>query len=205
MVLKWCDGTYLEDQDLWRYSGIFRDVYLLARDRSHVRDVFIKQDFTDHFHKATLQVEITTTASTEVKFQLQDAKGDMVIDGKALVEGKGEVKLELADPVLWNAEQPYLYNLFLFSGEEVLRFRIGFRQIDIQDGVFRINGQAVKLKGVNRHDSHPELGQTIPIQHMIKDLRLMKQHNINTVRTSHYPNDPRFFGSLQRNWLLCDR
>lgn len=203
MVLKWCDGTYLEDQDLWRFSGIFRDVYLLARDKTHIRDVFIKQEISADSQEAGLRIELETIGRLTIKAELRDAQGQMIgtgsssIDGNAAIDGKGVIEWQIADPQLWNAEQPYLYQLYLLSGEEVLRFQVGFRRVEIENGVFRINGQAVKLKGVNRHDSHPELGQTIPINHMRKDLKLMKQHNINTIRTSHYPNDPRFMD-------LCD-
>jgi beta-galactosidase len=192
MVLKWCDGTYLEDQDSWRFSGIFRDVYMLARDCSHIRDVFAKQNLSEDLGQATLQVEIETTGSTPIKIELHDSQGKLIEAGQAVIDGKGSVGLIVNKPQLWNAEQPYLYKLYVRCGEEVIRFPIGFRRIEISDGVFNINGQPVKLKGVNRHDSHPELGQTIPVAHMIKDLILMKRHNINTIRTSHYPNDPRF-------------
>lgn len=197
MVLKWCDGSYLEDQDLWRFSGIFRDVYVLYRDKAHLRDVFNRQTLAEDYSRAVLRCELSATGSLEVKAVLKDAEGHLVAEGTAVVDGNGAVELPVDQPVLWNAERPYLYHLFLHAGEEVLRFAVGFRHIEIRDGVFRVNGQAVKLKGVNRHDSHPELGQTIPVKHMIEDLRLMKRHNINTIRTSHYPNDPRFLA-------LCD-
>ncbi|MFC5401403.1 glycoside hydrolase family 2 TIM barrel-domain containing protein [Cohnella soli] len=197
MVLKWCDGTYLEDQDAWRYSGIFRDVILLARDREHVRDVFLKQEFADNFSSANLAIEVEAVGDVRLSAVLTDADGVQVASGEALVSGEGTIKLAVDRPVLWNAEQPYLYRLYLQAGEETLYFPVGFRKVDVADGVFRINGQAVKLKGVNRHDSHPSLGQTIPINHMIRDLKLMKRHNVNTIRTSHYPNDPRFLD-------LCD-
>jgi beta-galactosidase len=197
MVLKWCDGSYLEDQDAWRYTGIFRDVYLLARDSVHVRDVFNKQTFEDGFRKVTLLTELETTGQAAIRAELKDAEGNIVGTDEAAVDGKGTLRFEVTDPVLWNAEKPYLYQLYVHCGNEVLQFSVGFRQITIADGVFQINGQAVKLKGVNRHDSHPELGQTIPLNHMIKDLILMKKHNINTIRTSHYPNDSRFMD-------LCD-
>ncbi|MDF2959162.1 MAG: glycoside hydrolase [Paenibacillus sp.] len=192
MVLKWCDGTYIEDQDLWRFSGIFRDVYLLARSRSHVRDVFNKLEIADDYRSAALKCEIETAGSLEITAELTDALGVTVAQGKSVIEGKGALEFEVREPKLWNAENPYLYRLFVKGGDEVLHFQVGFRKVEIIDGVFRINGAAVKLKGVNRHDSHPELGQTIPLNHMIKDLVLMKRHNVNTVRASHYPNDPRF-------------
>lgn len=197
MVLKWCDGSYLEDQDAWRYSGIFRDVYVLARDRSHIRDVFVRQQLSDDLRSATLRCEIETSASLEVRAELTDREGRGVTAGSGKIDGQGVLELEVADPVLWNAERPYLYRLYLYSGDEVLAFRVGFRKVEIKGGLFLVNGRAVKLKGVNRHDSHPVLGQTVPLQHMIRDLELMKQHNLNTIRASHYPNDPRFLD-------LCD-
>lgn len=192
LVLKWCDGTYLEDQDLWRYSGIFRDVYLLARDQSHVRDVFVKQELAADYSQAALTIDIQATGTGSVRAELKDAQDRTVAASSADINSAGSIELAVAKPALWNAEKPELYQLYVFCGDEVLRIPVGFRRIEIVDGVFTINGQAVKLKGVNRHDSHPELGQTIPVRHMIQDLNLMKSHNINTIRTSHYPNDSRF-------------
>ncbi|MBR2568445.1 MAG: DUF4981 domain-containing protein [Paenibacillus sp.] len=197
MVLKWCDGSYLEDQDQWRYTGIFRDVYLLARDSAHIRDVFCRTQLDEKLQSAQLHIELDTTGSTTVALQLFNREGQKLLTEQAEMNGKETISLQIDSPTLWNAEHPYLYELVISSGEEVLRFKVGFRQVEIKDGVFYINGQDVKLKGVNRHDSHPELGQTIPLQHMIEDLKLMKRHNINTIRTSHYPNDPRFLD-------LCD-
>ncbi|TFE30615.1 glycoside hydrolase family 2 TIM barrel-domain containing protein [Cohnella luojiensis] len=192
LVLKWCDGSYLEDQDLWRFSGIFRDVYLLERDRVRIRDAFNKQSFEEGFRKAVLTTEIETTGSMYASAELKDANGEVAASAEAVVDGKGTLRFEVDNPKLWSAETPYLYELYVRGGEEVLRFPVGFRQVAVEDGEFRINGRAVKLKGVNRHDSHPELGQTIPVTHMIKDLVLMKKNNVNTIRTSHYPNDSRF-------------
>ncbi|WP_234122786.1 glycoside hydrolase family 2 TIM barrel-domain containing protein [Clostridium hydrogenum] len=197
LVLKWCDGTYLEDQDLWRFSGIFRDVYLLARDEAHVIDVFTKQELSEDFEAASLNCEIETAGSCNITVELMDNQGQRVAKGEKLIAGKDNIQLNFKEVILWNAENPYLYKLYVYSGNEVLLFNIGFRKIEVLDGVFIINGRAVKLKGVNRHDSHPELGQTIPLNHMKKDLMLMKRNNINTIRTSHYPNDPRFLN-------LCD-
>lgn len=265
LVLKWCDGSYLEDQDMWRYNGIFRDVYLLSRAPQHVRDVFVRQSLeteTDAAGKhlytaASLDIELdmsnrsldayagvirSTSSSSDsattpnvdtkadevghstqpsanisalhaddssqtkaltVQAQLIDPSGYHVV-ATATVDmqtniGKHSLSLRWDQPVLWNAEQPQLYHLYVEAGGEVLYFAIGLREIAITaDGVFTINGQHIKLKGVNRHDTHPVLGHTIPLQHMVDDLLLMKRHNINTVRTAHYPNDPRFLE-------LCDR
>lgn len=198
LVLKWCDGTYIEDQDCWRYSGIFRDVYLLAREEKRVRDLFLKQELSDDYAQATLRAEIETAGgAVPTKLELRDAEGTVVASGEGLIDGKGEIALSVANPTLWNAERPYLYKLFAQAGAETICQSVGFRRVDVKDAVFRINGVAVKLKGVNRHDSHPKLGQTIPLNHMIRDLKLMKRHNVNAIRASHYPNDPRFLD-------LCD-
>jgi len=197
LVLKWCDGTYLEDQDVWRFSGIYRDVYLLSRDNTHIRDVFNQPLLSDDLSEGKLRSEIETTGSLTIQAELRDPAGKLIGQKEAQIDGKGAMELDVPQPQLWNAEQPRLYELILTAGQEVLRFRVGFKKVEITDGIFRINGRAVKLKGVNRHDSHPELGQTIPVNHMIADLKLMKRHNINTIRTSHYPNDPKFLD-------LCD-
>ncbi|RED55936.1 beta-galactosidase [Cohnella phaseoli] len=197
MVLKWCDGTYLEDQDAWRYSGIFRDVYLLARDQAHVRDVFLKQELSEDFGAAVLNVEVEAVGDVRVSAILTNAEGAQIASGESDVSNAATIRLTLDRPQLWNAENPYLYRLYVQAGDETFYFPVGFRKVDVEGGVFRINGKAVKLKGVNRHDSHPSLGQTIPLNHMIRDLKLMKRHNVNTIRTSHYPNDPRFLD-------LCD-
>ncbi|MGE5679224.1 MAG: glycoside hydrolase family 2 TIM barrel-domain containing protein, partial [Pseudomonadota bacterium] len=197
MVLKWCDGSYIEDQDMWRFSGIFRDVYLLARDKAHIRDLFNRQLLSEDMKKALVKCELETTDSCSVRAELRDASGKIIAGGESEISGQGAIELSIDSPILWNAELPYLYRLFIYSGEEVIVQNVGFRKIDIKNGVFMINGKAVKLKGVNRHESHPELGQTVPLSHMLEDLMLMKRHNINTIRTSHYPDDPRFLD-------LCD-
>ncbi|MEF2967335.1 glycoside hydrolase family 2 TIM barrel-domain containing protein [Paenibacillus sp. M1] len=192
MVLKWCDGSYIEDQDLWRFSGIFRDVYLLARSPEHVVDVFNRVDLEPDYKTGIVACELSTLGGVEAKVELKDGDGRLVQAETVAVAGQAEVTFKVDHPQLWSAETPYLYHLYITAADEVLHFALGFRKVEIINGVFRINGTAVKLKGVNRHDSHPELGQTVPVNHMIRDLKLMKLHNINTIRTSHYPNDPRF-------------
>ncbi len=199
MVLKWCDGSYLEDQDMWRLSGIFREVYLLKRDKTHIADVFIKPQLNENFAvgKLKCEIELKGDTSASIRAILKDIKEQVICDQTIKVSKHGTMEFEVLRPELWSAEAPNLYKLFLYQGEEVILFKIGFRRIEIIDSVAYINGAAVKFKGVNRHDSHPELGHTIPLYHMKKDLIMMKQHNINAVRTSHYPNDPRFLE-------LCD-
>jgi len=199
MVLKWCDGSYLEDQDMWRLSGIFREVYLLTRQENHISDVFVKTELSDDFKSGTIICELETScsSSSEVRAVLKDSNGRTLDEKKADISIIGEIRFEVENPQLWSAEVPELYELYLCHGEEVICFRPGFRKIEVKDSVILFNGKPIKFKGVNRHDSHPELGHTIPIDHMRNDLYIMKRHNINAIRTSHYPNDPKFLE-------LCD-
>ena len=192
IVLKWCDGSYFEDQDKWRSSGIFRDVYFLFREKDkHFRDFFVKTELNANLTLATLSLETDAKAFT---YTLLDAEGGTVASGEGTADG---FSLEVALPRLWSDEDPYLYTLLLTVGREVIAEKVGFRQIKVENGVMYINTQPVKLKGVNRHDSHPYLGSATPMVHMREDILVMKRHNVNCVRTSHYPNDPRFAA-------LCD-
>ena len=201
LVLKWCDGTYLEDQDLWRFTGIFRDVYLLARDRDHVRDFFVKTPVDFATNSAKVTVEIDAVGSPDTEAVLYSPEGEEL--GKKKLGKSGRIEFTVKDPALWSAETPVLYELFLKSGSEVIRQAVGIRTVQTDGNVFRINGKAVKLKGVNRHDSHGELGPAVPLSSMREDLMLMKRFNINTVRTSHYPNDPRFLELLDEYGFYC--
>ena len=197
VVLKWCDGTYLEDQDKYRWSGIFREVFLLLRDPVHVTDVFLHPTLNEDYTLGTCAVEIQVNGEAEVAYKLLCPGGTEVASGRAVVNGQGTIEMTVENPELWSDETPNLYTLLLTCGGEVLVFRPGFRDVQIRDGVLYFNGQKIKLKGVNRHDSHPYLGSATPLDHMIRDLMIMKRHNVNTIRTSHYPNDPRFTA-------LCD-
>ncbi len=207
MVLKWCDGSYLEDQDMFRMSGIFRDVYLVSRDPVHIRDFFVKTRLdgsfdvaaaNDGFPTAGLTCEIALEGGTAgVKAELLAPDGTVVGTASMKKGAKGKVSFELSEPLVWNAEIPHLYTLLLRCGTEIIRSRVGFRKIQVEKGILLINGQNVKFRGVNRHDSHPELGHVTPMAHMRLDLDTMKRHNVNAIRTSHYPNDPRFLE-------LCD-
>ena len=197
VVLKWCDGTYLEDQDKYRWSGIFREVYLLLRDPVHITDVFLHPTLSEGYSEGVCAAGIQINGGAEVSYKLLSPAG-MVIDmGKAVIREKGSIETKVDAPWLWSDETPDLYTLLLTCGGETLSFRFGFRDVQIKDGVLYFNGQKIKLKGVNRHDSHPHLGSATPLDHMIRDLMIMKKHNVNTIRTSHYPNDPRFTA-------LCD-
>jgi beta-galactosidase len=188
-VLKWCDGSYLEDQDKLRMSGIFRDVYLMLRPQHHIRDFFAHVDLTNGYKDGKLSVDVDYVGgSVPVKATLLDP------DGKALAErqpGSG-IEFTVENVITWNAEQPKQYTLLLECEEEVIAQKIGFRKIEVQDGVVLLNGQKIKFRGVNRHDSDPFTGYTISPEQAIVDLQLMKEHNINAIRTSHYPNAPWF-------------
>ena len=202
LVLKWCDGSYLEDQDMWRMSGIFREVYLLYRDSVHIKDVFVKQTLSDDFTSASLRAELTMCGNAEVSYSLEAACGCVISEGKA---SGGVIEFPVSAPKLWSDEDPYLYKLFIYCGSEVICLDVGFRKVEIKNKVVYINGKKVKAKGANRHDSHPLLGHATPYDHMKRDLLIMKAHNINMVRTSHYPNDPRFLSLCDRLGLyVCD-
>ena len=199
LVLKWCDGSYLEDQDMYRASGIFREVYILWRDKARIEDVFVKPELAESLDSAAVSVEIRTNAPTRVEFSLVDGDGKELLSGEGAVDGEGTVDLgRLDEPKLWSDESPYLYTLKIHAGDEYIALPVGMRRIDVRGRVVLINGKRVKLKGVNRHDSHPVLGHATPMEHMLRDVMIMKSYNVNTVRTSHYPNDPRFYE-------LCDR
>ena len=195
-VLKWCDGSYLEDQDFFRFSGIFRDVYLLSRPQAHVWDVFAKTRFLDDaYTRAEITAEVTTKGAPQLTCQLYNPQGTL-LEEKAVVDGNVCFTVEQTEN--WTAETPNLYKLVLISDSEALSIAVGIREIAIaKDGALLINGSTVKMKGVDHHDTHPELGYATPMEHMRRDLELMKQHNINTIRTSHYPNTPEFLN-------LCD-
>ena len=187
IVLKWCDGTYLEDQDKLRMSGIFRDVYLLTRPQSHIRDFRIntRVDGQDAQLQVTLNYE--GCAEGETCLRVLDAAGNLVTE---LPHAAAETVIDLKAPVLWNAEKPYLYRLEIeYAGEKIVKY-FGVREVSIENAVLMVNHTPIKLKGVNRHDSDPRTGYTISREQLITDLRMMKAHNINAIRSSHYPNAP---------------
>ena len=190
MVLKWCDGTYLEDQDKWRMSGIIRDVFFLLRRENGVRKYRITQQVRDG--RCSLAVE--WQGESPVTLELSDPDGRLI--GKAENMRVKHV-FQVDTPRLWSAENPELYSLVLKTPEEVIGERIGIRTVEIRSGVFRINGRPVKLRGVNRHESHPEKGACVSREDMLQDLLLMKRFNINAIRTSHYPPAAEFL-------RLCD-
>ena len=199
LVLKWCDGSYLEDQDKFRMSGIFRDVYLLRRPQEGIFDYFVKAQPAQDLKGGRLEISFRYLNSpVAVKASLFDREGalaaeasveaDTAVETEEAVEGKAVMTLERAR--LWNAEEPYLYTLVLETENEVITDQVGFREIHAKDGVLYINGVKVKFHGTNRHDSDPVTGFTISPMQLMKDLKVMKEHNINAIRTSHYPNVP---------------
>lgn len=189
LVLKWCDGSYLEDQDKLRMSGIFRDVYVLFRPENHLRDYFIKTKLSDNYSHADVKIELDKIGEVDVACELYDADGVMIAEAE---EENGSLNLSLDSPELWSAETPYLYTLLIYAGTEIIPQSLGIDEVKVKNGVVLWNGQKIKIKGVNRHDSDPVTGYTISEEQALRDLTLMKQHNINAIRTSHYPNAPWF-------------
>lgn len=205
IVMKWCDGTYLEDQDKIRLSGIFREVYLLFRDKTHITDFTVTPLLSDDFLSGSFSLSVSTNALGNVGYRLVDPNGKNVAMGSLDCDTAAKVEITVPSPMLWNDETPYLYELYLTMGGEHIRTEIGMRRFEIKDGVILVNGKKVKGRGMNRHDSHPILGYATPYEHMLRDLYIMKAHNINMVRTSHYPNDPRFLELCDRlGFYVCD-
>ena len=194
LVMKWCDGSYLEDQDKFRMSGIFRDVYILKRPKQAISDYHIKTRIEDMLAK--VEIEMKFYSPLNVNISIEDRNGAVVALGSIAEEGTAV--LEIASPELWNTENPYLYKLILETENEVIVDHIALRKIEIKDQVIYLNGQKIKFRGVNRHDSDPITGFTISLEQLTTDLTLMKQHNFNAIRSSHYPNAPFFYE-------MCDK
>ncbi len=187
VVLKHSDASYLEDQDKFRFSGIFRDVYRLSRPWAHIEDLDWRMDFDEALTQADLSLNLRfSTVPIPVQVELFTPKGERLLQDAWSPDKTWTIQ----DPELWTAETPALYQLVLTTEDEVIQRPLGFRQIEIVDSVYYWNQQAIKLKGVNRHDSDPITGPSINPEQLIRDIELMKAHNINAVRTSHYPNSP---------------
>ncbi len=205
-VMRWCDGSYLEDQDFWRFTGIARKVYLYARPQAHIADLFITPDLVNNYQDGTLEVKLNAVGAKgeTVMFSLKDKEGKEVAAQTAKVGGNGEVKVNfnVKNPLKWTAETPNLYTLYttLMDGKqvaEVVPQRVGFRKVEIKNAQVLVNGQPVLFKGANRHELDPVTGYVVSMDRMLEDIRVMKELNINAVRTCHYPNDPRWYE-------LCD-
>ena len=190
-IMRWCDGSYLEDQDFWRFTGIAREVYLYATPKVHVQDITIGQDYQQGNGLLSVDVKLAGKAAVEAK--LFDAAGNQVAEG---------LKATVANAKAWTAETPNLYTLFIYLKQgnktlEVIKKKIGFRHIEIKGGQLLVNGQPILIKGADRHELDPDGGYIVPVSRMIQDIKIMKQLNINAVRTCHYPDDPRWYD-------LCD-
>lgn len=193
LVMKWCDGSYLEDQDKFRMSGIFRDVYILVRPENHLWDYFVHTWLSEDLSKAVISLDLTWKGQTKpLTVTLYDPNGECLATENLSGEHSQSISFDVDPPVLWNAERPALYQMVLETTGEQICQEIGIRRIEVAGRIATVNGVEIKLKGVNRHDSDPVTGFTISREQAMVDLRLMKEHNINAIRTSHYPNAPWF-------------
>ncbi len=218
LVLKWCDGSYMEDQDKFRYSGIFRDVYLLKRPEQAIRDFFVHTSFASDHSTASVDVDCDffDASVLPVNATLVDTQGVVVgaassVPAAQVSESphgftpRSHVHLEIVNPQLWNAENPYLYTLIMTSENEAIEEHVGLREISVDNQEVLLNGKPIVIHGVNRHDSDPVSGPVISTSQILTDLSVMKQHNVNAIRTSHYPNAPRFYDLYDRlGFFVCD-
>ena len=197
-IMRWCDGSYLEDQDFWRFTGIAREVYLYATPKVHVKDITIGQDYQQG--NGLLSVDVKLAGKANLEASLYDAAGNAVAEG--LKFNVSSLSFNVPSAKAWTAETPNLYTLFIYLKQgnktlEVIKKKIGFRHIEIKGGQLLVNGQPILIKGADRHELDPDGGYIVPVSRMIQDIKIMKQLNINAVRTCHYPDDPRWYD-------LCD-
>ncbi|HBM3184809.1 TPA: beta-galactosidase [Klebsiella oxytoca] len=217
MVLRWCDGSYLEDQDMWRMSGIFRDVSLLHKPAEQISDLNIRTCFNDDFSRAVLEADVTMTGKVNNKLlvtlslwrgnalagEVTSPFGSNIIDERGAYDDRTTLRLNIENPALWSAETPHLYRavVHLHTADGTLieaeACDVGFRQVSIENGLLLLNGKPLLIRGANRHEHHPEHGQVMDRDTMVQDILLMKQNNFNAVRCSHYPNHPLWYS-------LCD-
>ena len=202
-VFRWCDGSYCEDQDFWRLSGVARDCYLYCRDgRVRLADIRVTPDLTDNYTNGKLTVDATVEGNATVELSLTDKSGREVASGRIGGKGKQQVEMAVGNPAKWTAETPNLYTLMAtvrHGGKvvEAVPVRVGFRKVEISGGQLLVNGRPIYIKGVNRHETDPDGGYVMSRERMIEDIRLMKRLNINAVRTCHYPSAPEWYD-------LCD-
>ncbi|WP_348798845.1 glycoside hydrolase family 2 TIM barrel-domain containing protein [Flavobacterium adhaerens] len=197
-VFRWCDGTYLEDQDFFRFSGIARDCFLYARSKKRVHDIRVTTDLDAEYKDAVLSVKLDLKGSGNVNLKLIDASGNQV--AATTTKGSGNTTIKVTAPQKWTAETPYLYTLFteMQGSNEIIPVKIGFRKIEAKGNQVLVNGKAVLFKGVNRHEIDPDKGYIVSPERMLQDIQLMKKYNINAVRTCHYPDDNLWYD-------LCDQ
>ncbi|MDE7409140.1 MAG: DUF4981 domain-containing protein [Muribaculaceae bacterium] len=197
-VFRWCDGSYLEDQDFWRLSGVGRDCYLFARDKNRIADIRVTPDLTNNYTDGVLDIDLSLTANKPVTLTLTDAEGNTVATGKAAKSGK--TSMQVSNPNKWTAETPYLYTLTatMEGNDEVIPVNVGFRKIELKDAQILVNGKPVLFKGADRHEIDPDGGYVMSPERMLEDIQLMKKLNMNAVRTCHYPDDELWYE-------LCDK
>lgn len=224
MVIRWCDGSYLEDQDMWWLSGIFRDVTLLAKPKQCIEDVFVTPDLDACYRDGSLSIvtKITAPDTYQVQVQLFDGENAVTepltdrphnrrIDERGTYDDVVFQTLHVRDPKKWSAEVPNLYRIVVSLLDrqgnhiESEAYQVGFRKVEMTDGQLKLNGKPLLIRGVNRHEHHPELGHVMTEEDMIRDICLMKQYNFNAVRTAHYPNHPRWYELCDEYGLyVCD-
>ena len=198
-VFRFTSASWCEDQDFFRFSGIFRDVYLYTTPEVHVRDLRITPELDEKYENASLNIDLKTTAAGSLEMSLVDADGDVAISGNAAFDKDSHISVPVNEPQLWSAENPYLYKLILKiydkdgKLQEVIAEAVGFRRFEIIDHVMHINGKRIVFKGVNRHEFCAQSGRVLPVKYIEKDMVTMKQNNINAIRTSHYPNQTAFY------------
>lgn len=202
-VFRWCDGTYLEDQDFFRYTGVGRDCYLYARNKKHIQDIRVTPDLDSQYKDGSLNVAVELTSNGVVDLNLTDAQGKSIATGSLKGSGKLNTDLSVANPAKWTAETPNLYTLTatLKDGNKVIEMipiKVGFRKIELKGGQILVNGQPVLFKGADRHEIDPDGGYVVSRERMIQDIQVMKKLNINAIRTCHYPDDNTWYD-------LCDQ
>ena len=208
-IMRWCDGSWNEDQDFWRLCGIARECYLYSRPQSHIEDLFITPDLVNNYKDGVLtgKIDLVNGKGKTLKIRLTDSNGKEVMSSSVKAQDNGPVSFnyqtaELENIKTWTAETPNLYNLYvsLYDGDKLLECipqRVGFRKVEIRDQQFLVNGQPVLIKGADRHELDPDGGYVVSVERMLQDIKVMKQLNVNAVRTCHYPDDPRWY-------QLCD-
>lgn len=196
-VFRWCDGTYLEDQDFFRYSGVGRDCYLYARDKKRIEDIRVTPDLDSEYKNGSLNIALQLKGNGKINLTLKDASGKEVATAQAT---KGNATIEVENPHKWTAETPYLYTLYasLEGSDEVIPVKVGFRKVEMKNAQLLVNGQPILIKGANRHELDPDGGYVISPERMIQDIQIMKQFNLNAVRTCHYPDNNLWYE-------LCDQ
>ncbi len=197
-VFRWCDGTYLEDQDFFRYSGVGRDCYLYARNKKRIQDIRVTPDLDAAYQNGSLAVNLDLKGSGKVDLELVDAQGKQV--ATATANKSGLVTMNVENPKKWSAETPYLYTLraSMQGSDEVIPVKVGFRKIELKGDQILVNGKAVLFKGADRHEMDPDGGYVVSPERMLQDIQIMKQFNLNAVRTCHYPDDNLWYD-------LCDQ